>query len=290
MRFIRTFRLALPVLVALGVVGCQRDVPPPPEATNKSPESAPPTKRVVGPLSEADAAALATMNDRLKAYVELHKKIEDELPKLPKDATPQQIDQHQREFEKRICASAQGREAGRNLHAARRSRSSVACSRRFSMGPKGKQLLATDPRREPRRDEAGSEHALPGRGANFDDAARRSCKRSRSCLKTWSTDSSAAISSCSMRTLTSWRTSSSTPFPSDGHTPMRTPVMVFGSATRRDLPAATACRNSNAEPTVEAQAAQPAVPLPNKNGTFKFGVLGDFGTGDRAAVRTRERR
>jgi hypothetical protein len=29
-----------------------------------------------------------------------------------------------------------------------------------------------------------------------------------------------------------------------------------------------------------AQAA-PEVPLPNKNGTFKFGVLGDFGTGDR---------
>ena len=48
------------------------------------------------------------------------------------------------------------------------------------------------------------------------------------------------------------------------------------------LPAATACRNSSAESTVEAQAAQPAIPLPNKNGTFKFGVLGDFGTGDRS--------
>ena len=46
------------------------------------------------------------------------------------------------------------------------------------------------------------------------------------------------------------------------------------------VPAASGCRNSAAEPTVEAQAAQPVVPLPNKNGTFKFGVLGDFGTGD----------
>ena len=46
------------------------------------------------------------------------------------------------------------------------------------------------------------------------------------------------------------------------------------------VPTATACRNGNAEPTVEAQAPQPAIPLPNKNGTFKFGVLGDFGTGD----------
>jgi Calcineurin-like phosphoesterase len=47
------------------------------------------------------------------------------------------------------------------------------------------------------------------------------------------------------------------------------------------LPAASACRNGNAEATVEAQAPQSVVPLPNKNGTFKFGVLGDFGTGDR---------
>jgi 3',5'-cyclic AMP phosphodiesterase CpdA len=54
-------------------------------------------------------------------------------------------------------------------------------------------------------------------------------------------------------------------------------LLLFGT-----LPAASACRDSNAEATVEAQAAQPAVPLPNKNGTFKFGVLGDFGTGSRA--------
>ena len=46
------------------------------------------------------------------------------------------------------------------------------------------------------------------------------------------------------------------------------------------VPFASGCRNSNPEATVEAQAAQPVVPLPNKNGTFKFGVLGDFGTGD----------
>jgi hypothetical protein len=45
------------------------------------------------------------------------------------------------------------------------------------------------------------------------------------------------------------------------------------------LPAA-ACRDGNAAPAAEAQAAQPVIPLPNKEGTFKFGVLGDFGTGD----------
>ena len=81
---------------------CKRDVPPPPPATTASPATAPPTERVVGPLSEADAKALATMNDRLKVYVEFHRKIEKTLPKLPDQATPQQIDSNQRMFEKLI--------------------------------------------------------------------------------------------------------------------------------------------------------------------------------------------
>ena len=99
-------RLSLALLAALAVApGCKRDVPPPPEATSKSPDSAPATKRVVGPLSDADAAALATMNDRLKVYVDVHKKVEDALPELPKDATPEQIDKHQRAFEQRLRAA-----------------------------------------------------------------------------------------------------------------------------------------------------------------------------------------
>ena len=93
--------LAAAVVLALGA--CGRDtVPPPPPATSASPASAPPTERVVGPLSEADAKALATMNDRLKQYVELHVKLEQTLPKLPKEATPQQIDKNQRALEKLV--------------------------------------------------------------------------------------------------------------------------------------------------------------------------------------------
>jgi 3',5'-cyclic AMP phosphodiesterase CpdA len=45
------------------------------------------------------------------------------------------------------------------------------------------------------------------------------------------------------------------------------------------IPIALACSSSSAEVPAEAQAAPPQVALPNKNGTFKFGVLGDFGTG-----------
>ena len=144
MRFkrVRSVMVILLVAFAAGLAGCKRDVPPPPEATNKSPENAPPTKRVVGPLSEADAAALATMNDRLKAYVDLHKKVEDELPKVPKDATPQQIDQHQRQFEKRLREMRKGAKQGELF-----TPDAEPVIRRLLKavfeGPDGKQLLAT---------------------------------------------------------------------------------------------------------------------------------------------------
>jgi hypothetical protein len=78
------------------------DNPPAPQATSESPASASPTERVVGPLTEADAQALATMNDRLKEYVDLHIKLERSLPNLPKDATPEQIDKNQRALEQLV--------------------------------------------------------------------------------------------------------------------------------------------------------------------------------------------
>jgi len=93
----------LAVTICLTAVGCRRnDTPPPPPPTSQSPASAPATERVVGPLSEADAAALATMNARLREYVDLHNKLERELPKLPDNATPEQIDKNQRRLEQLV--------------------------------------------------------------------------------------------------------------------------------------------------------------------------------------------
>jgi hypothetical protein len=84
-------------------MACSREQPPPaPEATAASPTQAPPTQRVVGPISEADATALATMNDRIKDYLELHRRLEKSLPKLPDEATPQQIDTNQRSLEQLV--------------------------------------------------------------------------------------------------------------------------------------------------------------------------------------------
>ena len=98
-----TMRLAAVVLILPLLMSCRNaDKPAPPPATTASPADAPPTERVVGPLSPADAQALATMNDRLRDYIDLHTKLERALPSLPKDATPQQIDKNQRELERRV--------------------------------------------------------------------------------------------------------------------------------------------------------------------------------------------
>ena len=130
------------LLVALAGAGCRRDVPPPPEATTKSPDSAPATKRVVGPLSDADAAALATMNDRLQGYVDVHKKVEDELPKLPNDATPEQIDKHQRAFEQRLRAARASAKQGDIFGVEAQPVIKRLLAAVFD-GPEGKQLLAS---------------------------------------------------------------------------------------------------------------------------------------------------
>ena len=104
--------LALAV-VSFTLAGCSGTKnPPPPPATTESPAGAPATERVVGPLSEADAAALASMNSRLKDYVELHNKLERELPKLPDNATPTQIDTNQRLLEDKVRAARAGAKQG----------------------------------------------------------------------------------------------------------------------------------------------------------------------------------
>jgi hypothetical protein len=101
MRATRCGVVGLVAAAVLALGACKgNDTPPPPPATSESPVGAPPTERVVGPLSPEDAQALATMNDRLREYVDFHIKMERSLPSLPKDATPQQIDKNQRALEK----------------------------------------------------------------------------------------------------------------------------------------------------------------------------------------------
>lgn len=92
------------VAVALLLGGCSRHhkLPGPASATSASAASALATERLVGPLTEVDADALATMNGRIREYLKVHEAIERSLPKLPKDATPVQIDTSQRALEKLV--------------------------------------------------------------------------------------------------------------------------------------------------------------------------------------------
>ncbi len=128
------------MLVAAG--GCNREVPKPPPETSKTPAAAPSTERVVGPLSEADAAALATMNDRLKRYVEAHKKIEAGLPQRSKDASPEEIDKNQRAFEQQVREAERTRKQGDIFGPEAQPVIKRLLAAVFA-GPEGKELMAS---------------------------------------------------------------------------------------------------------------------------------------------------
>ncbi|HJR59824.1 MAG TPA: hypothetical protein VJ813_10510 [Vicinamibacterales bacterium] len=137
---VRLVTLITVIVIASGA--CNRDVPAPPPKTSESPEAAPPTKRVVGPLSEADAAALATMNDGLKRYVDLHKDLEKGLPKLPDEATPEQIDKNQRALEQRIREARKSAKQGELFTPEARPVIRRLLAAVFD-GPEGRQLMAS---------------------------------------------------------------------------------------------------------------------------------------------------
>jgi hypothetical protein len=135
-------RFAALFAVAVICAGCSREQPAAPPATSASPADAPATKRVVGPLSEADAQALATMNDRIKDYLALHDKLEKSLPKLPTEATPQQIDSNQRQLEKLMRSERANAKAGEIFTAAAQPVIRRLLATVFG-GPDGKQLKAS---------------------------------------------------------------------------------------------------------------------------------------------------
>ena len=53
---------------------------------------------LVQPRVNPEAALAADFTKRVAEYVAVHQKVEDSLPRLSKDATPQEIDNHQRQL------------------------------------------------------------------------------------------------------------------------------------------------------------------------------------------------
>ena len=83
------------------------------------------------------------MNDRLKDYIDLHLKLEAELPRLPDEATPQQIDKNQRAFEQRMRVA---RAPAPSRATSSRREAQVVIKRLLETvfgGPDGKQLKAS---------------------------------------------------------------------------------------------------------------------------------------------------
>lgn len=64
------------------------------------------------PAVNPEAATIAEFQKRLKDYAALHQKIKSSLPKLPSEATPQQIDSYQRDLARLITAARTGAKPG----------------------------------------------------------------------------------------------------------------------------------------------------------------------------------
>jgi hypothetical protein len=58
------------------------------------------------------AKAIAQFQQNVQGYVQLHKKLESTLPKLSTEATPEEIDQHQRALERLVQQARRGAKAG----------------------------------------------------------------------------------------------------------------------------------------------------------------------------------
>lgn len=83
--------LGLGMAAGLSVAACAH-------AGSGAPDEQPPVLGRPGgtQLVNAEAQALAGLQERVKEYLALHDKLEATLPQLPTEATPEQIDKHQR--------------------------------------------------------------------------------------------------------------------------------------------------------------------------------------------------
>lgn len=64
------------------------------------------------PAAAEQPPAAVAFETRAKKYSELRERLEDEMPKLPKEATPEQIEAHKTAFRERVRAARAGAKAG----------------------------------------------------------------------------------------------------------------------------------------------------------------------------------
>lgn len=100
--------LGLCAAAAFAVGACAHAAAPPP--SEAQPQL--PGKPGGPPLANQDAQALVSLQERIKQYLALRDKLESTLTGLPKEATPQQIDTHQRALARLIQHSRRDAKPG----------------------------------------------------------------------------------------------------------------------------------------------------------------------------------
>lgn len=107
-----------------------------------SPSSAQPGGAAGQTKVNPDARIAAEFIARVDDYLELHRRLEDTLPKLSKETTPEQIDAHQRALGRMVAEARRGAKAGDIF-----TRETRALFRRYLAavfgGPNGRQLKAS---------------------------------------------------------------------------------------------------------------------------------------------------
>jgi hypothetical protein len=123
--------VALSVLVGAHAHAATRQTAPKTQTPSAQKSGQPPVN--------ADAKEMATFLKRVKEYVDLHNKLEATLPHLPKEATPQQIDQHQRALSK-LIQDARRRAKPGDVFTPDSRRVVLKLMRQVFSGPDGRQL------------------------------------------------------------------------------------------------------------------------------------------------------
>jgi hypothetical protein len=90
--------MAMVMSAVLGTA-CTRSSAPPVDQTKAAVPGTGTSATPAEPVNE-DAKALAAFLDQVNQYTTLHQKLENTLPKLSKESTPQQVDSHQRALAK----------------------------------------------------------------------------------------------------------------------------------------------------------------------------------------------
>jgi hypothetical protein len=97
-------------LAAVFVSACSRTASPP--AVDQAKAAVPGTTTAGSQPVNDEAKAMAGFLERVNQYVALHQKLENSIPKLSKESTPEQIDEHQRSLAKLIQDARQGAKPG----------------------------------------------------------------------------------------------------------------------------------------------------------------------------------